>query len=119
MTQILSFSLMVWILLDRFKKAWEKCSFGSYITSAAALILGACVAIYYQLDIVVALELAEEISPIGIALTALAIMGGSSCIAEIIAAIKDPFKSGYMAVNLTDLIGSDEDDDEEVEEYDE
>lgn len=83
MTQIFSFSLIIWILIDRFKGMWENSKYKSYITSGVALLLGAAVSIVYQLDIVVALGLSETASTLGIVLTALAMMGGSSCIAEI------------------------------------
>lgn len=119
MTQILSFSLIIWILIDRFKGAWEHLPCKSYITSGLALLLGGAVAIFYRLDIIVALGLAEETSALGIILTALSLMGGSSCIAEIIENIGHPFGKPTEVIkheiSLHDLIGSDEDDDEETE----
>lgn len=112
MTQILSFSLIIWILIDRFKGAWEHLPCKSYITSGLALLLGGAVAIFYRLDIIVALGLAEETSALGIILTALSLMGGSSCIAEIMERISGK-KAKFGILNLADIIGSDSDDDEE------
>ena len=83
MTTILSFSLVIWIIIDRFKKAWANCKYAGYITSLMAFILGAACSFYYQLDLIQALGLAPEPSIIGYCFSALAIMGGSSCIAEI------------------------------------
>lgn len=112
MTQILSFSLIIWILIDRFKPMWEGSKFKSYITSAIALLMGGAVAIVYQLDIIVALGLSDVASPLGIIFTALALMGGSSCIAEIMERISGK-KAKFGILNLADIIGSDSDDDEE------
>lgn len=114
MTQILSFSLIIWILIDRFKPMWEGSKFKSYITSAIALLMGGAVAIVYQLDIIVALGLSDVASPLGIIFTALALMGGSSCIAEIMERISGKKMADYV-VKLEDLIGKDSDDDEEAE----
>lgn len=112
MTQILSFSLIIWILIDRFKQMWGGSKFKSYITSAIALLMGGAVAVVYQLDIIVALGLSDVASPLGIIFTALALMGGSSCIAEIMERISGQ-KAKFGILNLEDIIGSDSDDDEE------
>lgn len=114
MTQILSFSLIIWILIDRFKPMWESSPIKSYITSAIALLMGGAVAIVYQLDIIVALGLSDVASPLGIIFTALALMGGSSCIAEIMERISGKKMADYV-VKLEDLIGKDADDDEEAD----
>lgn len=112
MTQILSFSLIIWILIDRFKPMWEGSKFKSYITSAIALLMGGAVAIVYQLDIIVALGLSDVASPLGIIFTALALMGGSSCIAEIMERISGQKLPDINVMSLQDLIGKDADDDE-------
>ena len=65
----------------------------------------------YQLDIIVALGLSDVASPLGIIFTALALMGGSSCIAEIMERISG--KKPHID-NLEDFIGKDSDDDEEA-----
>lgn len=112
MTQILSFSLIIWILIDRFKGMWSESKLKSYITSGVALLMGGAVSFYYQLDIVVALGLAEQTSIIGMILTALALMGGSSCVAEIMERVSGE-KPDLGLLDLNDLIGKDQDDDEE------
>ena len=91
MTQIISFSIVVWILIDRIKKLWEPLKIKSLITSLVALGCGLAIALVYQLDLVVALELSETPSIIGYIMTAFAIMGGSSCINEILHKLQNPF----------------------------
>lgn len=91
MTQIISFSIIVWIFIDRVKKLWEHSKFSSIITSVVALVCGLLIAFYYRLDLCVALELVEETSIIGYIFTSFAIMGGSSCINEILKKIQNPF----------------------------
>lgn len=91
MKQILSFSLIIWILIDRFKGLWQGRKYSSIFTSLIALLLGLAVAFLYRLDIVVALELADEQTILGYIFTGLAIMGGSSCINEILEKIANPF----------------------------
>lgn len=118
MTQILSFSLIIWILIDRFKPLWEDCSLKSIITSGIALILGGAVSIVYQLDIVVALGLSDVVSPLGMILTALALMGGSSCVAEIMERVSNPTLNEPVFYDISDIIGSDMDDDEEGDDSD-
>ena len=88
MTRILYFSIIIWILIDRAKKLWKDTKYGSYITSAVALAAGLLLSLYYHLDMLYALELTEEISIIGEIMTGFALMGGSSCIHEIIDGLK-------------------------------
>ena len=84
MNKILSISLIIWILIDRFKGAWSEYKYGHYITTAVALVLSLLAVFCYHLDMMVELGLAEELTALGEVLTALALTGGSSCIAEII-----------------------------------
>lgn len=91
MTSIMSFSVIVWIFLDRAKKLWQGHKYSSIITSILALVMGLAVALLYHLDIVVELGLAEETTVLGIIFTGLSIMGGSSCINEILEKIANPY----------------------------
>ena len=113
MTQILCFSMVIWILIDRFKGLWSECEHRSIITSAVALLLGGAVAICYKLDLVVGLGLADETTPLGVLLTALALMGGSSCIAEIIERVQNPLgKVDILGpAEIADILGINENDD--------
>lgn len=88
MHKILSISLIIWILIDRFKSLWTNTKYGSYITTAVALVLGLLCAFTYQLDIIFELGLNDTVSLLGEILTAVALTGGSSCIAEIIEGCK-------------------------------
>lgn len=92
MTQIISFSIVVWILIDRIKPLWENFKFKSILTSAVALACGLLIAFVYHLDLVVALELSETETIVGHIMTGFAIMGGSSCINEILHKLKNPFE---------------------------
>lgn len=94
MTQIISFSIIVWIFIDRAKRLWVHSKFSSIITSVVALLCGLLIAFYYRLDLVVALEIVTEPSFIGYVFTGFAIMGGSSCINEILQKIQNPFDMG-------------------------
>ena len=88
MNKILSISLIIWILIDRFKGAWTEYKYGHYITTAVALVLSLLAVFCYHLDMMVELGLAEELTALGEILTAVALTGGSSCIAEIIEGCK-------------------------------
>lgn len=91
MTSIISFSVIVWIFIDRFKKLWQSNKYSSIITSGIALLFGLAIAFLYNLDLVVELELSEQSTILGYIFTGLAIMGGSSCINEILQKIANPF----------------------------
>ena len=85
---ILALSAVIWYVVDRFKPAWAEYSWGKYVTTAVAGILGAAVVFGYNLDLISAMGIAQEISLIGQILTVLSLMCGSSAISEIIARIK-------------------------------
>ena len=85
---ILIISTLMWYVIDRIKPAWASVKCGHYITMAAAAVMAAAICVGYKLDIVYALGLSEGVEPIGIALTALLCMGGSSAVSEFIAKIK-------------------------------
>lgn len=95
MNKILSISLIIWILIDRFKSFWKDLKYGKYITTAVALVLGLLCAFSYQLDIIFELGLNDTVSLLGEILTAVALTGGSSCIAEII--------EGCKSLNLPEI----------------
>ena len=85
---ILALSAIIWYVVDRFKPAWSEYSWGKYVTTAVAGALGAAVVFGYNLDLICAMGIAQEISLIGQILTVLSLMCGSSAISEIIARIK-------------------------------
>ena len=82
--KILYFSLIIWILIDRFKPIWQDTKWSGYITNLVALVMGVAVAFTFDLDILVAMDLSEEVTILGKIFTAVALMGGSSCVHEIL-----------------------------------
>jgi len=85
---ILALSAIIWYVIDRFKPIWSEKSWGKYITTAVAGVLGAAVTFGYNLDLVFSIGIVPEISIVGKLITVLAFMCGSSAISEIIARIK-------------------------------
>ena len=47
---ILALSAIIWYVIDRFKPIWSDKSWGKYVTTAAAGLLGAAVVFGYNLD---------------------------------------------------------------------
>lgn len=88
LTIIVLLSAIIWYCVDRFKPIWSNKSWGKYVTTAAAGILGAAVVFGYNLDLIYAMGIVNEITIIGKLITVLAFMCGSSAISEIIARIK-------------------------------
>lgn len=88
MKSIIGLSIVMWILIDRFKKIWEECKYGSYITTAVALVFGIALAFTFNLDLLTSLEVVEIETFIGKVFAALALMGGSSVINEILEKLK-------------------------------
>lgn len=84
MQTIIAFSIVMWIFIDRIKNLWENCSKSSLITSLVALAVGMALAFGYQLDLLYELGMVTYHSIGGQICCGLALMGGSSCIAEII-----------------------------------
>lgn len=85
---ILALSAIIWYVIDRFKPIWSEKSWGKYVTTAVAGVLGAAVVFGYNLDLVFSMGIVAEISIVGKLITVLAFMCGSSAISEIIARIK-------------------------------
>lgn len=100
MSRIVYFSIIIWILIDRFKKLWADTKYGNYITSLVALAFGIMLSVFYHLDMLYSLELTEEITLIGEIMTGIALMGGSSCIHEIIDGRKE---TKYQVMSDYDL----------------
>jgi hypothetical protein len=88
LTLIIALSAILWYLIDRFKPIWEPFSFGKYVTMVVACAGGAAFAFGFNLDILVACGLITEVSVIGLVITTLCFMAGSSAVSEIIRKIK-------------------------------
>lgn len=87
-TLIMALSAIIWYVIDRTKPMWSEKSWGKYLTTAVAGVLGATVVFGYGLDIVCAMGMAAEVSIVGQIITVLSLMCGSSAISEIITRIK-------------------------------
>ena len=87
-TLIIALSAIIWYILDRIKPLWSDKSWGKYVTTFSAGVLGSAVVFGYGLDVVCAMGMATEMTFVGQVITVLALMCGSSAISEIITRIK-------------------------------
>lgn len=85
---ILSISVVIWYLIDRFKPLWAEAKGSKFITIGIAAILGAIAVCTFGLDILVATGIVKEVTVFGQICTVLLYMAGSSAFAEIIERIK-------------------------------
>lgn len=86
---ILALSAILWYLIERGKSSlWGDFSFGKWITIGCAAIGSFVLAFCFQLDILYACELVEAPTFVGIVLTALTLMSGSSGISEVMSFLK-------------------------------
>lgn len=88
MTMIVSFSVVLWIFIDRAKKLWATSKYASYITTAIALACGMALAFGYGLDLLTALNLHDSQTLGGQIFAGLALAGGSSVINELLSKFK-------------------------------
>jgi hypothetical protein len=85
---ILALSVIMWYVIDRFKELWQELKHSKYITVAVSGALAFIIAFAFSLDLIAALGLYELTTTVGIVLTALILMSGSSAVSEIIKRIK-------------------------------
>jgi hypothetical protein len=88
LTLIISLSIIMWYIIDRFKEMWEGTKYGKYITIAVSAVFAFAISFGFGVDIILALGLVQEGSVIGTVITALALMSGSSAVSEIIERVK-------------------------------
>lgn len=88
LTLIISLSIIMWYIIDRFKEMWEGTKYGKYITMAVSAVFAFAISFGFGVDIILALGLVQESSTIGTVITALALMSGSSAVSEIIERVK-------------------------------
>ena len=88
LTLIISLSIIMWYIIDRFKAMWEGTKYGKYITMLVSAVFAFAIAFGFGVDIILALGLVQEGSTIGTVITALALMSGSSAVSEIIERVK-------------------------------
>lgn len=85
---ILSLSMIMWYIIDRFKPIWEGLTYGKYITIGISGIVGFALVFSLGLDILVGLGLLASITIAGQIMTGFVLMAGSSAISEVISLIK-------------------------------
>ena len=88
LTLIISLSIIMWYIIDRFKEMWEGTKYGKYITMAVSAVFAFAISFGFGVDIILALGLVQEGSVNGTVITALALMSGSSAVSEIIERVK-------------------------------
>lgn len=88
LTLIIALSAVLWFIVDKFKPLWAEKSWGKYITMAVAAIGGFGLTFAFDLDLICACGLVENLTLTGQILTGLILMSGSSAVAEIIERIK-------------------------------
>lgn len=88
LTLIISLSIIMWYIIDRFKEMWEGTKYGKYITMAVSAVFAFAISFGFGVDIILALGLVQGGSVIGTVITALALMSGSSAVSEIIERVK-------------------------------
>lgn len=89
LTLLIAISSIEWYLIERGKEEiWGKYSFGKWITIGVSLLASFLLVFAFNLDIIFAVGLIDEISIAGKILTAFALSSGSSALAEIMETIK-------------------------------
>lgn len=82
---ILILNTIMWYVVDNLKEnIWGGKPFSRYITIAASGIGSFALAFGYSLDLIAALEIVNSVSLLGQTITALAMMGGSAVVSEIV-----------------------------------
>lgn len=82
---ILALSTILWYLVDNLKdKIWGGKSYSSYITIAVAGVLAFALTFSYNLDIICALSIVDNITVIGKIITAISMMAGSAIVSELV-----------------------------------
>lgn len=88
MTQIaliLILNTIMWYVIDNLKKnVWGGKTYSRYITIAASALGAFALAFGYELDLIHALSIIDYTSTLGQTITALAMMGGSAAVSEIV-----------------------------------
>ena len=85
LTLIMSMCTVMWYLIDNLKEnVWGHLVYSNYITIAVSAVGSFILSFGYHLDLINALGYMTEVTVLGQALTALAMMGGSALVSEII-----------------------------------
>lgn len=90
---ILFLNTIMWYIIDNLKEnIWGKLPYSRYITIVVSAICAFSLSFGYSLDIINALTIVDSITTLGKAITALAMMGGSAVVSEIV----EMFRNGKL-----------------------
>lgn len=85
LTLIMSMCTVMWYLIDNLKEnIWGHLAYSNYITIAVSAVGSLVLSFSYDLDLMNALGIMTNVSVMGQFLTALAMMGGSAMVSEIV-----------------------------------
>lgn len=85
LTLIMSMCTVMWYLIDNLKEnIWGHLTYSNYITIAVSAVGSLILSFSYDLDLMNALGIMTNVSVMGQFLTALAMMGGSAMVSEIV-----------------------------------
>lgn len=82
---ILFLNTIMWYVIDNLKEnIWGNKVYSRYITIAVSALAAFALSFGYNLDIVYALSITDTVSILGQIITALAMMGGSAVVSELV-----------------------------------
>jgi hypothetical protein len=85
LTLIVTMCGIMWYLIDNLKEnIWGHLLYSNYITIAVSAVGSLALSFSYDLDLVNALGIMPEVTTTGQFLTALAMMGGSAMVSEVV-----------------------------------
>jgi hypothetical protein len=85
LTLILTMCTVLWYVIDNLKEnIWGGLAYSNYITIIVAAVGSFALSFGYNLDLLCAIGLINELSVLGKIITALAMMGGSALVSEIV-----------------------------------
>ena len=85
LTLIMVLCTVMWYVIDNLKdNIWGGLVYSNYITIGASAIGSFALSFGYSLDLLNALGLVPQVSPLGQVITALTMMGGSALVSEIV-----------------------------------
>jgi len=85
LTLILVMCTVMWYVIDNLKdNIWGGLAYSNYITIGVSAVGSFALSFGYSLDLLNALGLVPQVSPLGQIITALAMMGGSALVSEVV-----------------------------------
>lgn len=85
LTLIVVLCTVMWYVIDNLKdNIWGGLAYSNYITISVSAIGSFALSFGYSLDLLNALGLVPQVSPLGQVITALTMMGGSALVSEVV-----------------------------------